>query len=565
MSKNKGKIQKRIIAITVTCLSIMCLIVSIVSFSVFNSYLRKSMYQSSEASLELLSDSINYNIAGINRFIRFIQTNSNVSEYIEASPEPGSVLTVATYDRISEEYSNNPASTYMPRAVVVSGSHFMQIVNATYSQDINLAVEIPKLSFFKESLEAEDIIFSTGIIKDPFYKRGIDVLPIIRPITYKFSNKTGGYIFLEIPTSLFTDAFNRYELMEDSFLFLTVNEHHYIYNGGKLTETDSLPSEIVSKDLAFNGVTISQSISSSQFKKEARLMYFLLIGIVLGILMVGIVMMYILNHMISEPVLKLQKKMKRVSDGHFERDPLIEWDSELGDIGRGINDLAESVNLYMEKKVEDEKQKRDLEYKVLQSQINPHFIYNTLNSIKWMATVQGAEGISEMTTALAKLLKSISKGTSTLVPIAEEISLLKDYFTIQSYRYGGTITLNCDFDNIDIDKYSIIKFTLQPLVENAIFHGLEPKGNGTVLVKANYEENGIVILVHDDGVGMEKDQVDRLLTEERPGKSDFFKELGIMNVHKRLRYEFGNEYGLEIESVVNEYTKIFIHIPAKEV
>lgn len=565
MRKNKGKIQTRIIAITVTCLSIMCLIVSLVSYFVFNSYLKESLYQSSEASLELLSDSINSNISGINRFIRFIQTNSNVSEYIEASPEPDSVLTVATYDRLSEEYSNNPANAYMPRVVVVSGSHFMQIVNATYSQDIDLAVEIPKLDFFNESLESEAITFNTGIIKDPFYKRGIDILPVIRPITYKFSSKTGGFIFLEIPATLFTDAFNRYELMEDSYLFLTVEDHNYIYEKGTLTETYELPDEIVSKDLSFPGITISQSISSAQFKEEAKLMYFVLIGIILGILLVGLVMMYILNHMISEPVLKLQKKMKRVSDGHFERDPLIEWDSELGDIGRGINDLAESVNLYMEKKVEDEKQKRDLEYKVLQSQINPHFIYNTLNSIKWMATVQGAEGISEMTTALAKLLKSISKGTSTLVPIEEEISLLKDYFTIQSYRYGGTITLTCDFDNIDISKYSIIKFTLQPIVENAVFHGLEPKGNGNVLVKADYEEKGIVIMVHDDGVGMSKDKVDKLLTEDRPGKSDFFKELGVMNVHKRLQYEFGEEYGLEIESVENEYTNIYIHIPAKEV
>ena len=91
----------------------------------------------------------------------------------------------------------------------------------------------------------------------------------------------------------------------------------------------------------------------------------------------------------------------------------------------------------MERRLEDEKQKQDLEYKMLQSQINPHFLYNTLNSIKWMATIQGANGISEMTTSLSRLLKSISKGTSLLIDIREELSLLENYFTIQSYRYGG--------------------------------------------------------------------------------------------------------------------------------
>ena len=100
----------------------------------------------------------------------------------------------------------------------------------------------------------------------------------------------------------------------------------------------------------------------------------------------------------------------------------MEWDHELGDIGRGINDLSENVSELMEKRLEDEKQKQDLEYKMLQSQINPHFLYNTLNSIKWMATIQGATGISEMTTSLSRLLKSISKGTSLLIDIREEFT-----------------------------------------------------------------------------------------------------------------------------------------------
>lgn len=112
---------------------------------------------------------------------------------------------------------------------------------------------------------------------------------------------------------------------------------------------------------------------------------------------------------------------------------------------------------------------------MLQSQINPHFLYNTLNSIKWMATIQGANGISEMTTSLSRLLKSISKGTSLLIDIREELSLLENYFTIQSYRYGGTISMDIQVDEESLYNSEIIKFTLQPLVENAIFTGSSPK------------------------------------------------------------------------------------------
>lgn len=565
MQKKKGKIQSRIVTITVVSLITMCLMVSAVSYIVFNRYLYQSLIQSSSTSLELLSDSIDSSIDSIYRMVRFCQSNSSISEYIKESPNQSPVLSVATYDRIYEEYANNPASGYIPRLAVVTDEHFLQIVTAIYSQDIDLSKEVKSLDFFESLINSQDYNFETGFIKDPFCRNGIMVLPIIRPITYKYNSETGGILFMEISSSLFTDAFSRYNLTDDSHLYLSVCGHFYLYKENALTEIETLPEELVTHALTFPGISISQSISSSELNEEARLLYYVIFGIILSIILIGVVEMFMLNRMISEPVSKLKAKMDKVSKGDFLRDSSIEWDTELGVIGKGINDLAEDVNLLMEKRVEDEKQKRDLEYKVLQSQINPHFIYNTLNSIKWMATVQGADGISEMTTALAKLLKSISKGTSTLVSIEEEISLLNDYFTIQSYRYGGTITLSLDFADIDVKKYSIIKFTLQPIVENAIFHGLEPKGNGKILVKASYEDNGIVILVHDDGVGMSEEKVKALLTKDQMGKSEFFRELGVKNVHERLQYEFGKEYGLTIQSKENEYTDMYIHIPLKEV
>ena len=198
-----------------------------------------------------------------------------------------------------------------------------------------------------------------------------------------------------------------------------------------------------------------------------------------------------------------------------------------------------------QKKLEDEKQKQDLEYKMLQSQINPHFLYNTLNSIKWMATIQGATGISEMTTSLSRLLKSISKGTSLLIDIREELSLLENYFTIQSYRYGGTITMDIQVDNESLYNSEIIKFTLQPLVENAIFHGIEPKGcAGHIRIHVGYETSDNTeksrIDVTDDGVGMTADKAAQVLRSNDDSSADFFREIGVSNVHKRLQYQFGD-------------------------
>ena len=590
-----GIIQKRILLITVSCLLGMCVIISSVSYYIFQNYLQNSLIRSTETSLQLLSDSIGSNMDDIFNIVRFCQTNTNIATYIENNPNPGPVLSVSTRDRIYEEYLNNPSNSYMIRLAVITNEHFLQIVSAAYSSTADLAVEVPELPYFETLLNASTYDFSTGFVKDPLYRNGKSMLPIIRPITYKYNSVQGGYLFLEISSDLFTDALKRYSMAEDSYVYLSIGGHDYIYEDGNLSEietsyqiTQDLSSAAliegirVNRILDSNGISrlvisaplnmpdcyISQSISLSELRNQQRLLWLILGGTLVSIMGIGILLMLFLNRMINVPVSKIRAKMLRVADGDFERDPAIEWDHELGDIGRGINDLSENVYLLMNRRLEDEKQKRDLEYKMLQSQINPHFIYNTLNSIKWMATIQGAEGISEMTVALAKLLKSISKGTRLLVPIREELSLLKDYFTIQSYRYGGTITMDIHVEDDSLLDRQIIKFTLQPLVENAIFHGIEPKGAGHISIDVHTEQltddapSSICIDVKDDGVGMSKDKAAQILISNDDSSTDFFREIGVSNVHKRLQYEFGEKYGITIESAEGAYTVMSIHIPS---
>lgn len=210
---------------------------------------------------------------------------------------------------------------------------------------------------------------------------------------------------------------------------------------------------------------------------------------------------------------------------------------------------------------------------MLLNQINPHFIYNTLNSIKWMASIQGADGISEMTAALARLLRTISKGSQLLIPIRDELSFSEDYFTIQNYRYGGTISLHIHIMDEDIYDCQIIKFTLQPLLENAIFHGIEPKGGtGLITIKAAFCnsdipgcEHNIRIDITDDGVGISNEKAEQLLSQEKNSNANFFKEIGISNVQKRLQYEFGEQYGISVQSVTGEFTTMSILIPARRI
>jgi len=233
-----ASIQKRILFITLSCILGMCILISSVSYYIFHSYLQNSLMQSTETSLRLLSDSMNESINDVYRLARFCQTNSDIATYIERNPTPSSVLSVATYDRLNEEYNSNPSNAFIPRIAVISHENFLQIVNSTYSSTANLAEEIPKQSFFEDLLNAPQYDFSTGFIADPFHRKGRMVLPVIRPITYQYYAKQAGYLFMEVSSDLFTIPLKRYNIAEDSSIYLTLGEHTYTYEANTLIEIE---------------------------------------------------------------------------------------------------------------------------------------------------------------------------------------------------------------------------------------------------------------------------------------------------------------------------------------
>ncbi len=309
-------------------------------------------------------------------------------------------------------------------------------------------------------------------------------------------------------------------------------------------------------------VAIRAGVPASDMKLITALLFLIILAL-------GMLLAFLLRRVIARPVRALQEQLERIGGGDFTPNPAIEWNNEMGDIGRGINRLSRSVSALMERRLEDERTKRDLEYRMLQNQINPHFLYNTLNSIKWMATIQHAPGIAEMTTALSRLLKSVSKGNERLVPLQEEFALLNDYFTIQQYRYGGTVTMDVTYieDERLCQNCLIPRFTLQPLVENAIFHGIEPKGcaGSIALTVTRDHANGDVLLaLTDDGVGMTAGQAAKALTEPGPEEAAAkFRHVGIWNVHKRLQYSFGVAYGLSIASTPGQGTTVTVRLPGR--
>ncbi len=589
--KANNPIRRRIIGITLIGSMLICMLVSFISYYVFKNYLQDTMISSTLTNIYNLRDSINSDIESIYRFSRFCQTNTDIANYVSTRAN-NSVRSVKTYDRLYEEYRNNESSGFIPRAAIIKDQKYLHVCQTTNSTTKNLATNVPELSFYQELLDSKGYDFSVGFIPEPFmYKASIMVVPIIRPIANKFNSARGGVLYMEISSDLFTSAMDRFMTETNGDFYLIMGEHVYKYDG-TLTELETPVSNplvkssyttkeklvvteyqtasgnqtVVKAPLSMNDCYILQAISPDILNNGKRAFLFVLIGILIFIIAIWVALNVAFNHYVYEPLTAIREKISRTALGDFSRDPSIEWNHELGEVGQGINDLSVSIDQLLQSRLKDEKEKQDLEYQMLQSQINPHFLYNTLNSIKMMAIMQGSNGIADMTTALASLLRSISKGTSLLIPIKEELSLVKDYFTIQNYRYGGMIDFNVTIDDNALTKYSILKFTLQPLVENAIFHGLEPKGgSGTITVHLySRSENDLILDVTDDGVGIPQEAIERLLTENSSEKAEFFKEIGISNVNKRLQYEFGDKYGISIESEVDHFTTMRVIIPRRE-
>ena len=568
----------------------MCLLISLFSYYIFRHYLQNTLIQSTETSLRLLSESMDNSMDEVYRLVRYCQTDSNIANYIEHNPNPGSVLSVSTYDSFYEECSRNSSYNYMPRIAIVSQEHYLQVVTATYSSTADLATLIPELPYYEELLTADDYDFSPGIVSDPFHRAGRKVLPVIRPITYQYNNRQAGYLFIEISADLFTIPLKDYSCPSDSFLYLSIAGHTYIYENGGLQEFT--PEYSILDDLSTYSLTgttqiskihsatmgeqilvttplnmpdcyLSQSISHAERTNQAVLFMGILACILIGILSIGVVLMLLMNRMITVPVSRLQTRMVRIAGGDFSRDPSVEWDHELGDIGRGINDLSENVSELMEKRLEDEKQKQDLEYKMLQSQINPHFLYNTLESITWMVEAQENEGAVRMISELAKLLRvSLSRG-KTIISIKDELQHSRSYMNIQLARYKERFKTEFRIEK-EIENYCIVKLVIQPILENAIYYGvgnMDEDEDGRIIVSGEKKEEDILITIEDNGMGMPEEVLEKILTDNSKVPKHG-SGVGVINVHSRIRLMFGEKYGLSIESEPDEGTRVTIRIPA---
>ena len=267
----------------------------------------------------------------------------------------------------------------------------------------------------------------------------------------------------------------------------------------------------------------------------------------------------LISRKISKPIRKLDESVKTYEAGG-KTDIYIGGSSEIRHLGYSVQRSYERIETLMEEIIRQQNGRRKSELDALQSQINPHFLYNTLESITWMIEAQKNEEAVIMISELAKLLRvSLSRG-KTIIPVKDELQHSRSYMNIQLVRYKERFQMEFQTDK-EIEDYCIVKLVIQPILENAIYYGVGNMDEGKITVRGEKKEDDIYIIIEDNGMGMRKEVLENILKDNNKVPKHG-SGVGVINVHSRIQLMFGEQYGLEIYSEPDEGTRVVIHIPA---
>ena len=266
---------------------------------------------------------------------------------------------------------------------------------------------------------------------------------------------------------------------------------------------------------------------------------------------------------ITLPIQKLRDSMKKVQEGDFSvSDVVVDSKNEIGSLTKSFDVMTHRIHELMEQNVHEQEEKRRSELKALQSQINPHFLYNTLDSIIWMAEGKKNEEVVLMTASLARLLRQSISNEDEVVPIANEVEYARGYLTIQKMRYKDKLEFQIEVDS-SILYIPLIKLVLQPIIENAIYHGLKYKeSKGLLIVKGFMKDGNAVLQVIDDGVGMDEETLAHIYDKHKVNYHS--NGVGVYNVQKRLKLYYGEDYGITYTSELGKGTTATITIPGRQ-
>lgn len=438
--------------------------------------------------------------------------------------------------------------------------------------------------------EIENIHFSTPHVQNLFddgtfrYHR---VVSLSRSVDINDGSTSGsGVLLVDMKYSVLEDMLERInETSSGIYYYLCSRDGEIIYhprwteiNRGLFKEknnkvasyedgiyemkTDGQKENVVVGSVAYTGWKLIGVVPESVQETSINKFRYYIITTILILVMMLLQVNRFISRKISRPIRELDESVKAYEAGAMP-DIYIGGSAEIRHLGYSVQKSYEQIETLMKEIIQQQTERRKSELDALQSQINPHFLYNTLESITWMIEAQRNKEAVVMISELAKLLRvSLSRG-KTIISIGDELQHGRSYMNIQRVRYKERFKVEFLIDE-EIKNYCIVKLVIQPLLENAIYYGvgnMDEDDDGQILIRGEKKGEDIYISIEDNGMGMPEDIRDNILTDNSKVPKHG-SGVGVINVHSRIRLMFGPEYGLEVYSELDEGTKVVIHIPA---
>lgn len=555
------------------------LLTSFVLYQQFEKHSRKMITDSTErlteqaamrlenhlTSMREISDALYYDVIKDTDF-----SQSNVNDEMNTLYEANSnnLVSFALYTQSGQLLSAAPTLMQKEGLDVTQEDWFQNALN----NEENLHFSVPHVQnlfnsqsnryYWVISLSRAVVITTNGVPQEGVLLVDMNYSSIEQMFNEVNDKNNGQYIYL-------TDSegeiiYHPRQMQINADLYNENNLQEASYDDGVHEETFQSSSRTAILDtISYAGWKMISVIPSTTFSLGMNSYRYFLAMVIIVVILAIILINRLVAQRISRPLTDLDEAIQTAQEGK----PLIPADYDGGSrevqlLGRTLEGYRERNTQLMQDIVVEQEEKRKSELDALQAQINPHFLYNTLDSIVWMIESERRKDAVFMVTQLASLFRiSLSHG-DTIITIEDELKHAENYMNIQKVRFKDSFTVSFDVDHA-IEPYCTVKLIVQPILENAVYYGVKNMDeDGRINVRGWKEENDIYITVDDNGFGMPQEVVDQLLDENNKHVPHHGSGVGLINVHKRIQLRFGPQYGLKIESEADHGTKVTIHLPA---
>lgn len=518
-----------------------------------------------------------------------IQENDNIMYYIANEDFVEQFMKQKHTSSTMERGMKEKIQVYKERHPEIAGTLLVnQFDNFISNEMIRVSRDpLTEESWYKKAIESPNKIhlISNPIgrnLKNKLSYQVNNVLSLVKAVKNPKTNKVEGVILIDLKLDFIKNVIESIKLGKSGFIFIMDRDGNVVYSPVNSTvyrihpawiaEKESPPIEKEIKkdkfqiiyntipDIDWKIVGVFSLDETTEVVSKVQGYTFIIAVITL---VIGAFVSLFFASTITNPVKKLMNLMGKVEEGRLDLRFHGKYNDEIGQLGNSYNKMIQKVEQLIDLVYHEQKSKREAELKILQAQIKPHFLYNTLDTIQWMAQEHKVYKIVEMVNALTTLFRiGLNKGNE-FITVEEEIEHVKSYLIIQMTRYESKLEYEIEMEE-EVKNCQVLKLTLQPLVENAIYHGIRNKrGKGKITIRIGVDQDVLVLSVSDTGIGIEKDRLHHLNDSLATMSDEHKKGYGLYNVNERIKLTHGPNYGIRVESEFKIGTTVIAELPIK--